>query len=221
MAKEIELKLAIPDAPSADAVAQWLDRQGQACGAFELANLYFDTPSGELARARAALRLRRHGEQWLQTLKTAGRSEAGLAVRDEWETPVDGEALQPQRLPQDAQALLLPLLPRLVPVFRTDFHRRVWRIRRGGGEIEAALDQGSIVAAAQFAGPEGDDSGGNARSETIDELELEWIDGDAAAAGPALRALAAELAQVAALIPSDRSKAARGYRLAGFPQEGR
>lgn len=221
MAKEIELKLAIPDARSAHAVAQWLDQQGQACGAFELANLYFDTPAGELARARAALRLRRHGEQWLQTLKTAGRSEAGLAVRDEWETPVDGEALQPQRLPQDAQALLSPLLPRLVPVFRTDFHRRVWRIRRGGGEIEAALDQGSIVAAAQFAGPEGNDSGNNARSETIDELELEWIGDDATAAGPALRALAAELAQVAALIPSDRSKAARGYRLAGFPQEER
>ncbi|MBY4898259.1 CYTH domain-containing protein [Cupriavidus sp. AU9028] len=221
MAKEIELKLAIPDAGAASAVAQWLDRQGEPRGAFELANLYFDTPAGELARNRAALRLRRHGAQWLQTLKTAGRSEAGLAVRDEWETPVDGEALQPERLPPAAQALLAPLMARLVPVFRTDFHRRVWRIRRDGGEIEVALDRGSIVATGDFSGGAG--NGGSlppgSRSEPIDELELEWIGSDTAAAAPALRALAAELAQVAALTPSDRSKAARGYRLAGFPSE--
>ncbi len=221
MAQEIELKLAVPDAAAAAALVAWLDANAQAVGESHLLNVYFDTPAHELAQARAALRLRRDGKRWLQTLKTAGRSEAGLATRNEWETEVAGEALEPAKLDDEARALLEPLLGRLRPVFRTDFVRRTWRLRcpliaadqapgqaQAEAEIEAALDAGVIAAVAQ------DGSTLTSAREAIDELELEWLSGDPSCAAATLRALGERLGAVAALAPSDKSKAARGYALA-------
>ncbi|AOZ00918.1 toxin [Cupriavidus sp. USMAHM13] len=206
MAQEIELKLAVPDG-ALDALAAWLDAHGEARGRWLLRNVYLDTPARELAGARAALRLRSQGERWLQTLKTAGSSAGGLATRHEWETDVAGEALEPARLPAEAQSLLAPLAQRLAPVFRTDFERRAWLVRQDGAEIEAALDVGTVSAP------------GTKEVERIQELELEFLAGDATQAAQALRALAARLQAVAALVPSDLSKAARGYRLAGTRQD--
>lgn len=208
MGQEIELKLSVPDAGAAAALVRWLDGHAAASGDFPLRNVYLDTPQRDLARARAALRLRQQGTQWLQTLKTAGSSSGGLAVRQEWETPVAGEAIEPGRLPDIARDLLTPLLGRLAPVFRTDFHRRTWRMREGGAEIEVALDEGEIFAP------------GNGGRETIHELELEFLGGDPQGAAEALRALATRLAEVAPLQPSDRSKAARGYALADGVRDG-
>ncbi|KWW39848.1 CYTH domain-containing protein [Cupriavidus metallidurans] len=203
MGIEIELKLAVPDAALA-AVAAWLDANGQPRGELTLLNVYLDTPNRDLAQARAALRLRRKGEQWLQTLKTAGHSAAGLAARHEWETPVAGEAIDLSCFPDDARAVLAPLADRLAPVFRTDFARRTWIVEQDGERIEAALDTGAISAP------------GTSRTERIQELELEWLPRDGADerhAEAALRAFALRLAHVAPLTPSDLSKAARGYRL--------
>jgi len=202
MAQEIELKLAVPDDALAP-LAAWLDANGEPQGEATLLNVYLDTPERDLARARAALRLRRKGAQWLQTLKTAGHSQSGLATRHEWETEVSGEAVEIQRLPAEAQALLAPLVGRLAPVFRTDFVRRTWLIRQDGARIEAALDRGTITAPA------------SAAQERIQELELEWLERDDANAANALRTLGERLQAVAALTPLDLSKAARGYRLAG------
>ncbi|RZT32348.1 CYTH domain-containing protein [Cupriavidus agavae] len=202
MAIELELKLAVPDAALA-AVAAWLDANGQARGETTLLNVYLDTPARDLARARAALRLRKKGQQWLQTLKTAGTSSGGLAARHEWETEIGGEAIDLDRFPDEARAVLAPLQG-LAPVFRTDFTRRIWIVEQDGERIEAALDTGSITAP------------GNGSAERIQELELEWLPRDGAddATGvAALRALGERLGQAAALTPSDLSKAARGYRL--------
>lgn len=207
MAAEIELKLVVPDAALAP-LAAWLDANAQAQGGATLLNVYLDTPERDLASQRAALRLRRKGSQWLQTLKTAGHSVDGLATREEYENPVDGEALDLARFPADAQAQLAPLAARLGPVFRTDFERRTWLVQTGGGSIEVALDIGMITAPATQA------------AERIQELELEWLPGDSDMAGgagdaaDALRAFAHRLQAVATLAPSDASKAARGYRLA-------
>ena len=207
MAQEIELKLAVPDG-AMPALAAWLDAQGQARGEHTLLNVYLDTPARDLASARAALRLRRRGEQWLQTLKTAGKSEAGLAARHEWETKVAAEAIELDAFPPEARALLAPLAATLAPVFRTDFARRTWLVEQDGVRIEAALDVGTISAPA------------SAAQEAIQELELEWLPGATghaptqAQAEAALRALALRLQHVAPLKPSDQSKAARGYRLA-------
>ncbi|MEN7528897.1 CYTH domain-containing protein [Cupriavidus sp. DL-D2] len=203
MAIELELKLAVPDAALA-AVAAWLDANGQARGETTLLNIYLDTAARDLAQARAALRLRKKGAQWLQTLKTAGKSSGGLASRHEWETEVAGEAIELSRFPDEARAVLAPLAERLGPVFRTDFTRRTWIVEQDGERIEAALDTGAITAP------------GATVSERIQELELEWLprDGaDAHAGEVALRAFGARLGHVAPLTPSDLSKAARGYRL--------
>jgi inorganic triphosphatase YgiF len=223
MAQEIELKLAVPDAAAATALVAWLDANARAVGQSHLLNVYFDTPAHELAQARAALRLRRDGTRWLQTLKTAGRSEAGLATRSEWETEVAGEALEPAQLETEARTLLEPLLGRLQPVFRTDFVRRTWRLRcpltgadgtQAEAEIEAALDAGEIAAVAQDGTAQASASASASACETIHELELEWLSGDPSQAAATLRALGERLGAVAALTPSDRSKAARGYALA-------
>jgi len=200
MAQEIELKLAVPDIALA-VVAAWLDANGAPQGESTLLNVYLDTPARDLAQARAALRLRRKGERWLQTLKTAGNSQGGLATRNEWEMGIAGEAVELDAFPDEARTLLAPLADRLAPVFRTDFVRRTWLIAEGGARIEAALDTGNITA--------GD------RNERIQEVELEWLSGDNAQAGNTLQALARRLQAVAPLTPSDLSKAARGYRLAG------
>ena len=209
MPREIELKLAVPDAALA-AVAAWLDANGEARGETTLLNVYLDTPARDLARQRAALRLRQKGSQWLQTLKTAGSSQGGLASRNEWECEVAGEAIELSRFPDDARAVLAPLAGQLAPVFRTDFVRRTWIVTQDGARIEAALDTGTITAP------------GQAQVETIQELELEWLPGDdnggaddSQLAEAALRAFAARLSHVAPLTPSDLSKAARGYRLTG------
>ncbi len=207
MAKEIELKLAVPDAALA-AVAAWLDANGEPRGESTLLNVYLDTPARDLAQARAALRLRRRGAQWLQTLKTAGKSAGGLAARHEWETEVAGEAIELERFADDARAVLAPLADRLGPVFRTDFVRRTWIVEQDGETIEAALDIGTISAP------------GTPMTERIQELELEWLPREGAPEGAseavaeaALRAFGKRIAHVAPLTPSDLSKAARGYRL--------
>ena len=203
MAKEIELKLSVPDAALA-AVAAWLDANGESRGETTLLNVYLDTPARDLAQARAALRLRKRGAQWLQTLKTAGKSAGGLAARHEWETEVAGEAIDLERFADDARAVLAPLANRLGPVFRTDFVRRTWIVEQDGETIEAALDIGTISAP------------GTSMTERIQELELEWLPHDGAneaVAEAALRAFGKRIAHVAPLTPSDLSKAARGYRL--------
>lgn len=203
MPREIELKLAVPDADLAP-LAAWLDANGTPQGEATMLNVYLDTPERDLARARAALRLRRKNTQWLQTLKTAGESQGGLAARNEWETEVAGEAIDLSRFPDDARAVLAPLANRLAPVFRTDFVRRTWLVEQDGARIEAALDTGAITAP------------GNPAQERIQELELEWLEGDDAAhAVDTLRAFGRRLGDAATLTPSDLSKAARGYRLAG------
>ncbi|MGD7324963.1 CYTH domain-containing protein, partial [Ralstonia pseudosolanacearum] len=51
MAREIELKLAVP-AGAHDALAGWLDAHAQPAGSVALANVYYDTPEQALARNR-------------------------------------------------------------------------------------------------------------------------------------------------------------------------
>src|SRR5688500_18316510 len=64
-----------------------------------VASVYFDTSRHELRRAGVALRLRRDGRQWLQTVKAESAQHAGLAARSEWELPVRRKALEPDAFP--------------------------------------------------------------------------------------------------------------------------
>ena len=94
-----------------------------------VASVYYDTPRQELRRAGIALRLRRDGGRWLQTLKAQSSPHAGLAARAEWELPVRGKALEPARFPhaeiRSATGVdLARVARRLRPMFETRFTRR-------------------------------------------------------------------------------------------------
>jgi len=167
----------------------------------ELFNQYFDTPARDLAQARVALRLRRDGEQFIQTLKSRGQSVAGLSERNEWDWYLDKAKLDVKKLADDCWPASLAELDKktLKPIFTTDFVREKAEIAWGRGKakvvIEAALDLGKVIAGKQ--------------SEEICELELELRQGEP----EALLELAAELAADLPLMPCDISKAERGYRL--------
>lgn len=162
----------------------------------KLHNIYYDTPKLELHQSAMALRLRRVGRQWLQTLKGGGAVQAGLHQRNEWETPVSGEALDfavleaggGKRLPHAVRKKLQPL-------FVTDFSRTTRMLNFGGAEIELSMDSGEIRA-------------GKA-SRPISELELELKSGEPSQ----LFKLALALLDIVPLELEHASKAEYGYRL--------
>jgi inorganic triphosphatase YgiF len=202
---EVELKLALaPAGPAALGMHPYLASK-QALQQ-TLTNTYFDTPEGDLAKARIALRLRQVDGQLLQTVKTAGQGGGGLSQREEWEWQVPGPGLDLAALAElpPFQSTLGRVLDSLAPQLRTDFSRRSWQLADGatssatanpGSHIELVLDEGEIV------------SGGYRTP--IREVELELKSGEP----EALWALALTLAEQVALRPSDSSKAARGNAL--------
>jgi inorganic triphosphatase YgiF len=199
---ETELKFQVPPERSAAlrrAVATASART------VRLQALYADTADRRLAAAGLALRLRKEGRVWVQTLK--GRGD-GLMQRLEHEVrlpPQRGEpALDPLRhAGSPVGALLTQVLAdaqstgaELRTLYRTDIRRLHRRVRHGGALIEIALDHGRIVA--------------DGRSVTVDEIEFELISGPPAA----LPALAARWAARFGLWWDVRTKSERGYRLA-------
>ena len=205
MAMEREIKLLLP-AAQVKAAGQWfVARTGNEGRAIKLSNIYFDTPQLTLAASKSALRLRHTPDGWLQTFKTVGSAANGLHSRHEWEMPVAGEALAIDALlrecdePAAAQALR-EAAPQLIELFRTDFTRTLWQVSVDGSEVEAAIDQGNVLA----------EVNGELRRAPISEIELELKSGDEAA----LHALSSELGkQIAGLAPENISKAQRGYQL--------
>ncbi|WP_172148855.1 CYTH domain-containing protein [Pseudomonas tumuqii] len=167
----------------------------------ELFNQYYDTPARDLAQAKVALRIRRDGDAFIQTLKSRGQSVAGLSERNEFDWSLDRAELDLSKLDDSCWPAALAELDKslLQPLFSTDFVRQRADIAWGRGKakvvIEAALDLGKVLAG------EGE--------EEICELELELRQGEPAA----LLELAAELAADLPLMPCDISKAERGYRL--------
>ena len=90
MANETELKLSLPIAMQGLLLRQPVLRKAVGKQSHQLINLYYDTPKLELHRHGIALRLRKQGRSWLQTVKCAGSSAAGLTTRPEWETAYGG-----------------------------------------------------------------------------------------------------------------------------------
>src|SRR5215510_2180457 len=52
----------------------------------KLFSVYYDTPDLALHGRRVAVRLRRVGRQWIQTVKAEGDVATGLHARPEWES---------------------------------------------------------------------------------------------------------------------------------------
>lgn len=203
---ETELKLRLDAGDVPRLLAHPLLAQGPQT--LHLLNTYFDTPDLALRARRIAVRERHVGEQTLLTVKTAGQSVRGLTRRREWEAPTRAGQPDFAALVDDPAlaADLVALAPRLRPVFRTDFQRRRWVVAHAGARIEVALDEGLISSGHSAATPNG------RRTEPIQELELELLDGPAEALPSLAAALQAGDAP-AWLHPFDQSKAQRGLAL--------
>ncbi|GAB4124497.1 MAG: inorganic triphosphatase [Sideroxydans sp.] len=197
MALETELKLHIEPADLGRLQRHPLLRElsiGRA-RTLQLHSIYFDTPELTLQQQRMALRLRRQGRRWLQTLKGGGQTSAGLHQRQEWEVPVSGDQLDLAALQASGMPLAHDISDRLRPVFVTIFKRQVRLLRFGDAEIELALDSGEIRSGQQ--------------AQTISELELELKSG----APLRLFELALLLLEIVPLRIEHTSKAEYGYRL--------
>lgn len=163
--------------------------------------VYADTPDHRLAAAGLALRLRKEGRAWVQTLK--GRGD-GLMQRVEHEVHLPSQTGVPtldrsRHAGTPAGALLDAALGAdgsLAPLYRTDIQRLHRRVRHAGAVIEIAYDVGRIVA--------------GSRSLAVDEIEFELVSGPA----EALPALAARWVQRHGLWWDVRTKSERGFRLA-------
>lgn len=210
--REVELKLFVPTG-SVDRVWSSPLVAALAVGPRRVARLdnrYFDTPDRALASRRMALRLRRSGGRWVQTLKTSGDGAGALSTRGEWEMPVAGPALELERLRDTPLAALGEadaLGATLSPLFSTDFRRESQGLRLpDGSDVELAFDRGTIVSG----------RGAGKRTLPICEVEVEWkrSSDPAVDVDDALLRFAAKLAADVPMIPLAASKAMRGYRLA-------
>jgi inorganic triphosphatase YgiF len=197
MADEVELKLALAEEHQARFLRHPLLKQALARHVDTLDNIYYDTADLSLRRRGIALRLRRKGRDWLQTVKLAGSSAGGLSSRPEWEVPYGGHFdFSDIDVASVREWLQRPkLLARIIPICETRFRRITWKFSADPGAILLTLDRGWIIA--------------NGRREAISEVELEL----AGAPVHAIFGLATQLAERVALTPSVLSKAERGYRL--------
>ena len=163
---------------------------------------YFDTPDRALASAGIALRVRRDGRRWLQTVKGPALPEAAgtMHVRREHEWPLVGPAPDPARFVETPWRKALERAWRsggLAARFTTDFVRRTLPLELPDGSFaQLCVDHGQI--------------GAGRRSVPIAEIELELEAGAPAALIAFARALAADLPFTVGLA----NKAERGDALA-------
>lgn len=197
MSAEIELKLSLPPTAVARLRRHPLFAQApKAAPTRTLINTYFDTPDLHLRGQRVALRIRKQGRDWLQTVKGGGQLAGGLAQRPEWEYPYRGDFVFEPVSALPVRALLEELRPSLTAIFSTNFRRETRQYSpKPGTTILMMLDQGMVEA--------------QGRQAPLCELELELVEGPISA----LFDLALTLAQDVPLLPDDVSKAQRGYRL--------
>lgn len=161
-----------------------------------LVSTYFDTPTHELHEAGFSLRVRRCGEQRLQTVKAAGGASAGWFLRTEWERPIESDT---PRVDAEcgplAEKVGAKALGRIAPVFETDVERTVFAVEAAGADVELAVDAGELRS--------------GERSGPISELELELRGGSP----QILFDLARQLNEAVPLRLGVRSKSERGYAL--------
>jgi inorganic triphosphatase YgiF len=188
---EQELKLHVPKEAHAGVEKDLL--RGRVTR-MRLQAFYFDTPDRDLVRAKIALRLRREGEQWVQTLKMPGENALSrIEINHDRPSPdldLSVYAAEPFAavLAKHAQALSI--------CYETDVQRIFRQTRTDLGVVEIALDTG-LLRAGSVELP-------------ISEIEFELKRGQLAA----VFALGKKWQQAHGLILDARSKSERGDRLA-------
>lgn len=198
MSTEVELKLVVEPQvadhiPSLELLADYPPPKTS-----RVVSTYFDTPQETLRQNQIALRLRRKGDQWLQTLKGKGEEVGGLHQRVELETPLEKGELNHHLLKTSPYGEWFDdaLLAQLAPTFTTDFQRTTWILNLPQEtQVEMVLDRGEIK-----------DRG---HSSPICEVELEMMQGSV----QEMLAFADQLADAVPTYLENRSKAERGFNL--------
>ncbi|HZI85101.1 MAG TPA: CHAD domain-containing protein, partial [Casimicrobiaceae bacterium] len=162
-----------------------------------LSTTYYDTPERDLAAAGVALRLRRVGRRWLQSVKGAGAVAAGLHRRAEFEWRVSAPRLDREKLALTPWKKLFAANGSYRRVFATEVRRSEQPLAFADGtRAKLCLDVGEIRA--------------GRRRAPVSEIEVELETGDPSRLFELASALAADLPVRA----EPASKAERGYRLA-------
>jgi triphosphatase len=201
MSTEIELKLLIDPKDARPLLRHPLITAftRQKFSSQRLLSIYYDTADCLLHKQRIALRLRRVGRHWIQTVKTKGRVVAGLHERPEWECETTKDTFVFHAIADPILRKLFAdthLQHALQPVFVTEFSRTRRMLGLPSGDVvECSLDRGEIRA--------GEDR------LPICEVELELKSGNPMR----LSDLALQLQKTFSLKEENVSKAERGYRL--------
>ena len=214
MSIEVELKLSA-SADKIKQVKQWLKDVGcSESNSAELEweqkylhNTYFDTKNHRLRGTDIGLRIRKDGDHYIQSVKSAGRVVGGLYQRNESEHTIPEDKLQLELVDEPYLMILLEEAEEedgpLAPIFTTNFNRDVVTIDYNGAQVEVALDQGQINCMAE------ESSTIAQESQDLCEVELELKEGEASV----LFDLGRELIEQFDLVLDSESKAERGYRL--------
>ena len=162
-------------------------------------SIYFDTPDHRLRALGISLRLRSDGESWKQTVKAGTGVEHGVSNPIEAETVVeqpepDLDRIGNRKIRRKVEKAVARSI--LEPVFETVVERTTRQLHSGEGELELALDEGTVRA--------------GAAENALCEAELELKSG----APECLLETAAKLFGSAPVRFSESSKAERGYSLA-------
>ena len=165
-----------------------------------LRSSYFDTRQHLLRKAGVALRVRRSGGVFEQTIKVPMAGPVGMLTFEEWDVPL--ERGEPDLAKFD-KAVLAHFNPRrrklkLQPVFTTDVNRTTIQLKRGETSFELALDVGTIESHSR-----------TTRPSSICEIEFELLAGSPLV----MLEFALQLSEQFELHPEHRTKAARGYAL--------
>ncbi len=164
-----------------------------------LRTVYYDTADHVLRKSGTALRLRKDGRTWTQTVKANATINGGLMRTREVDNAAPGGHLDLTRIPDPVlRATLIETIAaaELAPICETRMKRASSVLTLGSGSrVELSIDVGEIAA--------GD------LAEPFREAELELIEGDV----DSLYDLTAQLFPEGGLHLSGMSKSARGYML--------
>ena len=203
---EIELKFLLDETSSRELVSRLKVSKLAAAAPKRgtLRSIYLDTPEHALKKAGIALRLRRDGRRWTQTVKTKGQIHGGLSQVGEVECPAPGGRVRLQAIPDLSireEVLRHVNGAQLLPVCETVIKRAASELSlEDGTRAELAIDVGEIRA--------------EGRSAELREAEIELLEGSPTG----LFDIAHKLFPEGGLQFSRLSKSARGYLLA---EEGR
>lgn len=163
-----------------------------------LVSYYYDTIDLALAQQGYALRILKYEGQYIQTLKGGGKVEGALHEREEWQSVITSNQVEPKKV---ALTYIRQILEKAIEeqtlqqLFVTDFTRICWDITIDTTVIELAIDQGVIRKGTKTA--------------DIFELEIELISGELSV----MNELCYSIEQAITLNAQAKSKAERAYAL--------